>query len=109
MANSSDFIKFDPVIILETSDILDGQYKLFTQSTAEIKSTVDSTKSSWQSDSATLYSEKIAKVDTKAAELGEQLLILSQDLASASGIYQAGEANAVQEAEGLPTEGIFRI
>lgn len=109
MESRSGFIKFDPEKILEMSVVLDRQHKLFTQYSTNIKKKADSLKSIWQSDSATLYAEKIEALDTKSIEIGKRLLSLSQDLANASGIYRKGETGAKQEAERLPTDGVFLV
>jgi uncharacterized protein YukE len=63
----------------------------------------------WQGDSAALYGEKIKVLDANSAELAAKLQVLSQDLAQASGIYKAGEGDAKQKAEGLPTDGVFLV
>lgn len=109
MADKSDFIKFDPEKILEMSVILDRQHKRFTQCTANIKKKADGLKGVWQSDSAGLYAEKMKLLDAQSAELAKKLNAFSQDLATASGIYKKGEADAKHKAEGLPTEGVFLV
>ena len=104
---SADFIKFDPEKILEVSVRLEQQHKKLIQCTAAIKRKSESLLGSWKSDSSAIYIEKTKEVDTQSETAAEILLALSQDLASASGIYKAGEGSAKKEAESLPTSGVF--
>jgi len=107
MANEGVFIQFDPEKILEASQTLESLHKRFVQGAANIKSKADSLKSVWQSDSATLYAEKMEGLHQRSEELAVRLQSLSRDLAQASGIYRKGEADSTTEAQGLPTEGVF--
>ena len=108
-AQRRDFIKFDPEKILDMSVTLERQKKLFVQCAANIMKKVDSTRDFWQSDSATLFAEKIKELDAKSAELAAQFQSFSKDLEAASGIYRKGEADAKRQAQGLPTDGVFRV
>jgi len=102
-------IKFDPEKILEVSQNLENLNRRFGECTSAIKSRADSLKGVWQSDTATLYDERMKELDTKSNEMASDLKALSQDLASASGIYKKGEADAKAEAETLPTDGVFLV
>ncbi len=109
MANRSDFIKFDPEKILEASLTLDRLHKRFTECTTNIKKKADSLRGVWQSDSAALYAEKISDLDAISIDISKRFVSYTQELASASGIYKKGETDAKQEAQELPTQGVFKI
>jgi WXG100 family type VII secretion target len=104
-----DFIKFDPEKIMEVSITLDRQHKRFTESTLSIKRRVDNLRSVWHGDSAAEYFEKMKELDRLSVEMSKRIIAFSQDLENASGIYKKGEADAKQEAERLPTEGVFLV
>lgn len=109
MADRTGFIKFNPEKILEVSQNLDRQYKRFVECTANIRKKADSLQGVWQGDSATLYAEKIKALDTISVEIAKQLVSYTDELVSVSGIYKKGETDAKQKAQGLPTEGVFKV
>jgi len=107
MANEGVFVKFDPEKILEVSQTLEDLHKRFLQVTDSMKRKSDSLINVWQSDSATLYAEKLEEIYAQSDVLAGRISSLSRDLGQASGIYRKGEADSVKEAQGLPTEGVF--
>jgi len=108
-ALNQDFIKFDAGEIMKVSVKIEQQYKKFTQAAESIKKRFDSLMGSWQGDSAEVYRTKIKELDVQSAEMAEALISFSQDLAKVSGVYKAGEAGAKQNAEALPTDGVFLV
>ena len=104
---ATDFIKFDPEKIMDVSTRLEQQHKRLVTCTAAIKRKAESLSGSWQSDSSAEYIAKIKEVDAQSEEAAKILLSLSKDLATASGIYKAGETKAKDEADSLPTSGVF--
>ena len=104
---STDFIKFDPEKIMEVSTRLDQQHKRLIQCSNAIKKKSENLLGSWRSDSSDVYIGKIKELDAQSEVAAKILLTLSQDLATASGVYKTGEADAKKLAESLPTSGVF--
>ena len=109
MADRTDFIKFDPEKILEVSQTLDRQHKRFVECTTNIKRKADSLRGVWQGDSATLYAEKLKELDAITLEIAKKFVSYTEELRTVSGIYKKGETDAKQKAQGLPTEGVFKV
>ncbi|HWQ79797.1 MAG TPA: WXG100 family type VII secretion target [Anaerovoracaceae bacterium] len=109
MADQSIFIKFDPEKISNIAFNLDLQKKRMTELINSIQGRAEALEGSWQGDSAALYLEKMRGLHVSGRELANVLSAFSQDLVSASGIYEAGETGAKQKAEALPTDGVFLV
>lgn len=109
MANADGFIKFDPVQILDVSVNIDLQHKNFSEYTDNIKKKADGLKGIWHGDSANLFAQKINELTIKDADIIKYFTALSKDLVNASGIYKTSESDAKTQAQGLPTEGVFKI
>lgn len=109
MADTSVFIKFDPEKIMGVAMNMERQHKRLVQSIANIKKDSENLANSWLGDSSTLYMDKVRELNAEGEEMAKILLAFSQDLASASGIYKAGETQAKQKAESLPTDGVFLV
>lgn len=105
----ADFIKFDPEKIMDISIKLEQQHKRFNLCVSNIQKKSEGLMNNCQSDSLTLYTDKIQELNLKSEEMGKVLLAFSQDLANASGIYKIGETNAKQKSESLPTDGVFLV
>ena len=109
MADLSVFLKFDPEKIQNAGMNLENRHKRFVQSIERIRKCNNSLQASWKGDSADEYIKKVNDLDMLVEDLEVKLLQLSQDLAAASGVYKAGETQATQRVESLPTDGIFKI
>ncbi len=109
MVETSVFIKFDPEKILAVAVKLVNQHERLTRSIANIKRKSQNLTASWQGDSSNLYMDKINELSVQGEDMEKVLLAFSQDLMNVSGIYKAGETQAKQEAESLPTDGVFLV
>ena len=106
---SSEFIKFDPEKIMEVSVKLSQQYNKFVQCTSTINGASEGLATSWLGSSSVLYNKKMKELGSESEAAAKILLSLSEDLATASGIYKTGESNAKQANEALPTDGVFLV
>ena len=106
---NSEFIKFEPEKILNVSINLEHQHKKLVQCASSIKKEAGTLTASWRGDSSVSYDKKINKLDSESEEMARILLSLSNNLATASGIYKTGEASAKKQTETLPTEGVFLV
>jgi len=102
-------LKFAPERIASAASSIANEGKRLRTCKQEIRKQLNAMGRTWKGNGSELYSECVSSLEDRTDRFLEQLQILEQELWNVAGVYKAGEALARQEAESLPTDGIFLV
>ncbi len=102
-------LKYDPEKIQATSVSIKTKYSNYESCVSNIKTKINNTKRSWESESASSFFDKFNEIEEKSNSVSKEILYLSNMLTEVSGIYGKSQEDAKVTTEALPTEGVFLV
>lgn len=102
-------IKAHPDVLLSKSGELSSEKNTLLSLMDEAKSQVNSLAGVWKGDAADGYQNRFKQIYD---DIDNMLAIVTEyisDLNEIANIYSTAEKAALNESEGLPTDGVFRV